>query len=180
MDIDWSKAPEGTEAAHPGNNGCYPAWYRRDAAGLVEQICPEAEVYTWAWMGSRRDFPHGSVLRPTSDKQTWTGEGRPPVGIVCEYQHGHHSGAWYDGKILYISSEYTIVLGDPVNEQHYYTRNLKFRPIRTPEQIAEEAKEKAIDVIEKRILDRIGDLNVRNLAEDLFDLLGEMSKSTDQ
>lgn len=75
----------------------------------------------------------------------WTGEGLPPVGTVCQYQHVHHAGAWYDGKILYISGEYTIVFGSPVDEQHYYTRNLKFRPIRTPSQLAAEEREKAIE-----------------------------------
>lgn len=152
MGIDLSKAPEGADYA------------ALDANGKI--VCWLADV---ALKGR-------SVVRINQ----WTGEGKPPAGTVCQYQHVHHGGAWYDGEILYISDEYTIVKGHLVGEQHYYTRCLKFLPIRTPEQIAEEAKQKAVDVIEKRIMDRMGDLNTRDLAEDLFDLLGEISKPTDQ
>jgi hypothetical protein len=75
----------------------------------------------------------------------WNGEGLPPVGTFCCFQHVHHGGAWYEGEILYISDEYTIIKGHPVGEQHYYTRNLEFRPIRTPEQIAADERESAIN-----------------------------------
>lgn len=78
--------------------------------------------------------------RPLVKRPDWNGEGPPPAGTVCSYQHTHHAGAWYDGEILYVSDEYTIVKGHPVGEQHYYTRNLTFRPIRTPEQIAAEER----------------------------------------
>lgn len=77
------------------------------------------------------------------DNPEWNGEGLPPVGAFCGYQYVHHGGAWYEGEILYVSDEYTIIKGHQVGEQHYYTRNLEFRPIRTPEQIAAEEREKA-------------------------------------
>lgn len=64
MNLNWSKAPEGAEAGHPGADELYPAWYRKDVSGLVEQICPDAGIHTWTWMGGRKDFPVGSVLRP--------------------------------------------------------------------------------------------------------------------
>jgi len=64
MNLDWSEAPEGAEAGHPGGEGLYPVWFRKDVAGLVEQICPAAGINTWTWMGGRKDFPVGSVLRP--------------------------------------------------------------------------------------------------------------------
>jgi hypothetical protein len=64
MNIDWSKAPEGTEAGYEGSRHLYSAWYRKAADGTVEQICPGAGVHTWQDMGGRRDFPFGSVLRP--------------------------------------------------------------------------------------------------------------------
>lgn len=82
--------------------------------------------------------------RPLVKRPYWNGAGSPPVGTVCSYRHTHHAGVWYDGEILYVSDEYTIVKGHPVGEQHYYTRNLTFRPIRTPEQIAADERGKAI------------------------------------
>jgi hypothetical protein len=64
MNVDWDEAPQGAEAGHPGGEGLFPAWFRKDTAGLVEQICPAAGINTWTWMGGRKDFPVGSVLRP--------------------------------------------------------------------------------------------------------------------
>jgi hypothetical protein len=79
MKIDWDNAPEGAEAAHPGNEGFYPAWYKRDVTGIVEQICPSAGVNNWTWMGGRRDFPNGHVLLPEKANKAWVGEGLPPL-----------------------------------------------------------------------------------------------------
>ena len=64
MKIDWSKAPEGTEACYPGDKQMYPAWYRTDRYGCVEQICEASGTTKWTTMGGRRDFPYGSVLHP--------------------------------------------------------------------------------------------------------------------
>jgi hypothetical protein len=66
MIIDWSKAPEGTEAAHAGCSQLYMAWYRRGTSGTVEQICPGAGVHSWQDMGGRLDFPFGHVPRPAA------------------------------------------------------------------------------------------------------------------
>lgn len=65
MSIDWSKAPEGAQAAYPGCDQLYPAWYRLDRHGYVEQICEGAGCDTWTGMGGRKDFPVGHILRPT-------------------------------------------------------------------------------------------------------------------
>jgi hypothetical protein len=88
MKIDWDNAPEGAEAAHPGNEGFYPAWYRRDTAGIVEQICPGAGVDHWTWMGGRRDFPNGHVLRPEKANKAWSGEGLPPLESIVRIVPG--------------------------------------------------------------------------------------------
>lgn len=176
MTIDWDNAPEGAEAAHPGSEGFYPAWYKRDVAGLVEQICPGAGVNHWTWMVGRRDFPNGHVLRPEKDKAPWTGEGLPPVGIDVEVLHSGHED-WTVQHINYIGGPKGIVVFRGKVDQEFACPviSCQFRPIRTPEQIAEEARQAAITVIEKRIMARMDDLNVRNLAEDLHVLLQEMA-----
>lgn len=64
MNIDWSNAPEGTEAAYAGCSQLYMAWYRHGSNGFVEQICPGAGIHHWQDMGGRLDFPYGSELLP--------------------------------------------------------------------------------------------------------------------
>lgn len=63
MNIDWSKAPEGTEAGSPESHEFFACWYRRNAFGEVEAIIVGTNDY-WVHMGGRRDFPYGAVLRP--------------------------------------------------------------------------------------------------------------------
>lgn len=70
MNIDWSKAPFDAEAGIEGRGGFYAAWYRRDGNGAVQQICPGAGITEWTWMGGRRDFPYGHVMRPAAVQTT--------------------------------------------------------------------------------------------------------------
>jgi hypothetical protein len=65
----------------------------------------------------------------------WNGEGLPPVGTVCEICYG--SSKWFPAKINYIGPVYVISgEDDGRDEQHYYRKDIQFRPIRTAEQIA--------------------------------------------
>ncbi|ALX94856.1 hypothetical protein AV650_15430 [Serratia fonticola] len=92
------------------------------------------------------------------DKQEWNGEGLPPVGTVCEAifneasktyyktkvfgvnEHGQPIHRWEEGskKFEYQASPLKSVIGSPV-----------FRPIRTPEQIEAERRER----IKKQMFD---------------------------
>ena len=80
--------------------------------------------------------------------EPWTGEGPPPVGVDFEWRYGGH--AWKTGKALYIGSVYVILEAND-GEQHYYVRDIQFRPIRTLEQIAADERKalikEAIDLI---------------------------------
>lgn len=96
--IDWGKAPEGTEAGYLGTSHAYDAWYKRDANGEVLQICPAAGFNDWVSMGGRKDFPVGSVLRPVAP--VWVGVGPPPVGTVCEVKLKGVS-VWCPAAILF-------------------------------------------------------------------------------
>lgn len=75
----------------------------------------------------------------------WTGEGLPPVGTVCEAFHPARE-TWLSVKIIdrQIGSECCACRDD----QDYLWWSTKFRPIRTPEQIA--AEEMARGVREMR------------------------------
>jgi hypothetical protein len=81
--------------------------------------------------------------------RTWTGEGLPPVGAVCEWRD-KYGGAWIETKIMYLSKHTALLLyrGDdecPDCEAAFSPDDCEFRPIRTPEQIAAEIRSKAVD-----------------------------------
>lgn len=111
------------------------------------------------------DDPGYVVIRSVPDKP-WTGEGLPPVGAVCERRtHADaEDGRYEEVKIIAHTSK-----GLPVWENtdamfagiskapHMVGGHPEFRPIRTPEQIAADEHEKAIDelaVATDWILDR--------------------------
>lgn len=86
----------------------------------------------------------------------WDGSGLPPAGTICEYRVS--GGQWFKCQIRYLTKPYmgcpievvmfsphlkgeqTAVIGDGESE-------VSFRPIRTPEQIAEEELQIATQAI---------------------------------
>lgn len=79
---------------------------------------------------------------PVAELTPWTGDGLPPVGVEVEWHECQQTG-WqrvtvlaYHGDEAWIApaGKPSIVVGNPAN----------FRPIRTPEQIAEEERNAAI------------------------------------
>ncbi|WP_417786719.1 hypothetical protein [Stutzerimonas xanthomarina] len=146
-DIDWSKAP---------------AW-----ANVV--ICAELGAHFWAssWGGQKlaENIQTGATqyatmygdhcwhLVASRHEAVWSGEGLPPVGAVCEYQVG--GGTWYQCTVRYITKpisgddvqvviECVHLFGEQVAVPGNEIGQVTFRPIRTPEQIAAEEREKAI------------------------------------
>lgn len=148
MDIDWSKAPADAEAGYLGTSSCYDAWYRKDGVGQVQQICPAGGCNEWTWMGGRKDFPVGAVLRPSARTATeWTGEGLPPFGTVCEY-NDLISSSWTRVKILaHFDNNVPVAVFIPDNDSQNKEVDQAiaecFRPIRTAEQVEKEEREVA-------------------------------------
>lgn len=182
MEIDWNTAPEWAKGHGLVVQGSIKqVWY----GDFSYMVVGDSRAYPFGGGSgeTRHNHAQGAIQFKTLRPAPWTGSGLPPVGTVCEIR-AHKLNDWSPATIKFASRN--VVVWDWEAEPALnglctaYAHAIEIRPIRTPEQIAEEAKEKAIDVIEKRIMDRMGDLNVRNLAEDLFDLLGEMSKQTDQ
>jgi len=184
--IDWSKAPADAHAGSAGNHQMFAAWYRKDGNGQVQQICEGAGVKDWMWMGGRTDFPIPHELRPALIKpEGWTGKGLPPVGTVVEVvSPGYH----HDRFARFIGKEVTIVAhdvieGDPVavfrmaiegfaSEQDYHALIAGcFRPIKTPEQIAEDERLSAMRPLTDLILSRIdiGHIDASGLAGFIHD-----------
>lgn len=139
MDINWSKAPEGT--TH-WVGGTHP-WHRH----------VDGKALFWAW-GEWRDLPgwlatvgelyaKSIQARPVAP---WNGDGLPPVGTVCEWSHT--DGIPWTGpvEVLFLS-KHTVLLRHPGNgdtEGAYSPGDCQFRPLRTAEQIAKEEREEAV------------------------------------
>ncbi|KAJ16550.1 hypothetical protein [Pseudomonas aeruginosa] len=145
MSIDWSKAPEGATHAGIIPSRKTNVWYR--------DIDPDRGRYKYfslmdeSWnINSGRPIAKELIPRPAESAPaapTWDGQGLPPVGVECEYRHM----IWPEYRrceIRYISDE-SLVAYDNGQEQYYRTHDMLFRPLRTPEQIAAEEREKAIE-----------------------------------
>lgn len=149
--IDWSKAPEGAthfEAARDESE-CDVFWRVKDGVALqVWRLIPwkkdpseQVETFTYGLKGCDDFDASRAVPRPVS----WSGEGLPPVGTVCEWLQGS-SHQWerieilaYNGLDAWIRQESGrgLIVGNIAN----------LRPLRTPEQIAADERENAISLM---------------------------------
>lgn len=105
-------------------------------AVVVEANWPEYEP-TWA-----------AIERRVTGGQ-WNGEGLPPVGLEIECTYDAW-GYWLKGKVLcygekMIFMEQESSKGDGKFEGSMNPDGIRFRPIRTPDQIAAEQRKAAID-----------------------------------
>ncbi|MFY8385474.1 hypothetical protein ACOWPS_20425 [Pseudomonas aeruginosa] len=137
MSIDWSTAPEGATHWEPAGLEFHEGWMKKEGNG-------------WFFWGLGAEWKYGGDVSAEREatfearpQEAWDGQGLPPVGTVCEYRHM----IWPEYRpceIRYISEE-SLVAYDDAQEQCYHTCDMLFRPIRTPEQIAAEEREKAIE-----------------------------------
>lgn len=130
--IDWSKAPEG--ASHYVIGWGFfkldlAGWFICDDGEKVWRKTPYQSPDNFSWWGN-------AVERPSAP--SWSGEGLPPVGVVCMADCGqvvivaHHCNGIH---AIYAESEVDGLL--------YYGEPNEFRPIRTTEQIAADERDKA-------------------------------------
>lgn len=162
-EIDWSKAPDGYDFAlstaadwngAPELKGTV-RFASRDGLGRFKDdtgMYPQIGRSSWEVIAER----------PVS----WAGEGLPPVGTVCEWKH---AGQWLKVEVAYLS-EWLIVLRDTrkadsslidsegveIAIDHWKEDAPVFRPLRTPEQIAAEEREKAVCVMHGLVLEKVG------------------------
>ncbi|MCF3988114.1 hypothetical protein [Pseudomonas aeruginosa] len=134
MSIDWSKAPE----------GCIGAFARiiSKTAFFVFSKRPSDYSSREGYEGEGEDGPYHvfSEYWEWIDKP-WDGQGLPPVGTVCEYYADENT--WRRCEIVAHKDGKAVVW---VNHAHIWTSSGGIlRPIRTPEQIAAEEREKAIE-----------------------------------
>lgn len=143
-DIDWSKAPKLAthyNAAEGKNARIYP-WMMLDDRGIWH-FYNHREL---AWLPMSDIFPGEHDVPVAVPNQAWTGQGLPPAGTVCEVKYFDD---WNQTTIIGVDSRGLTVFESPwAGSQTPYAAigyAEAFRPIRTPEQIAAEEREKAID-----------------------------------
>ncbi|WP_443692729.1 hypothetical protein [Pseudomonas sp.] len=152
MNIDWSKAPQATHYT-PGNpeEGLNAVYWR-----VIEGVTVKA----WAVRSS------GSIAeclsscafdlnRPDVIVKVWDGEGLPPVGIEIEALLpglGSTTYFWQRAKVVHGA------LPDSPGEVLVFSLETtrpawvdEFRPVRTPEQVAMEARKAAVEAMAEEL-----------------------------
>lgn len=156
-EIDWSKAPEG--ATHYSCDDRHAPWLKVEAPDRafwwdgqrwgrvlgfrmplpaeyvpLHAAGPDIGPFSVSVAGERLD----PLLPP------WNGDGLPPVGAVCEVED--EDGNWHECRILAHHMEDAVFIPGPGYPYGAYDGlpDGRFRPFRTPDQIAAEEREKAL------------------------------------
>jgi hypothetical protein len=148
-EIDWSKAPEGATHFDTRGNCC--------SIGFMK---PGVRRGEWEYFGMDGHWilygPVDSALKAAMVKRptdtSWTGEGLPPVGVECEVKNDINDG-WdrVDEVLAHTTIKGAVVAVFKRDDRVFYSPADAFRPIRTPEQIAAEEREKEVDQMVQRI-----------------------------
>jgi len=179
-EIDWSNAPE--EATHYLMEQEKPnrEYWIKQTLGMFYFCRLGYEAYGFRpWVCDFQRFLPSMVARPAK-AQAWSGEGLPPVGVVCEYNL--KAGPWFKCEIRYVLDKdqdpeadgWQAVIWCPhlEKEQMAKASSFNFRPIRTPEQIAADERNKACDRMYGVILDNVPEDRRKNgsdIVEALYD-----------
>lgn len=136
--IDWSEAPEGAMVLLKHVRDNRYAWAVSHAeesdAWMVEGTGFKFRLMESCWR----------VVSTRPSTPSWSGEGLPPVGVVCMAGCeqvvivAHHCNGIH---AIYAESESDGLL--------YYGEPNEFRKIRTPKQIAADERELAVDEMHK-------------------------------
>ena len=134
--IDWSKAPEGAThycLADPGRS----AW--RDMSGVNSKFWFDGR---WHDHGLTSEFClHTTVFQKRPVAPTWNGEGSPPFGTEIEV---NTVGDTWVKAVLAYQSHYTCVFNCGDSDWVTTVDQAKIRPVRTPEQIADDERKAEI------------------------------------
>ena len=143
-EIAWSKAPEGCTHYVVGSTAPYEKrvgdnwWYwsvGREAWIAMSNI------------GDQR-LVEGLLAIIPRPSPAWNGEGKPPVGTVCQWFSPIYG--WLGGKVVGHDGTLTVIAH---NDGYTGCHPHEVRPIRTPEQIAADEREAAIAEMVKLVAD---------------------------
>jgi hypothetical protein len=133
MNIDWSNKPEGATHIVADIYGL------SDTQKVANERCCYRKKVGGLWFG----FENGkwfAINSPEAHRYQklpvpWTGEGHPLAGTVCELSVSEKN--WFEVTVSFIGKELLIAKVDG-QEICRELRICRFRPIRTPDQIAAE------------------------------------------
>ena len=134
--IDWSKAPEGADKYNTHNSMFYKGERPYFQVFIHDQWRQSAIIKSNELFVYRQTTP------------SWSGEGLPPVGVVCEWKE-KTGFQWVSAEVLFISESSVVMKRADGYEWQMMTARTAFRPIRTPEQIAAGEREAAVDEMHK-------------------------------
>lgn len=158
-EIDWSKAPEGATHWMPESYEWLEGFWKR--TGNANYFY---EKGVWEF-SSGKPFGHPNlVARPSL---AWSGEGLPPIGVVCEAWIDDGRLCWHTVSIIGHHPEEPGLLAVAMmgnNDKLQWVN--EFRAIRTPDQIAADEREAAVNGM--LCHDALGGTR-RGLAEALYD-----------
>ncbi|MGN8278316.1 hypothetical protein [Pseudomonas sp. SMN5] len=136
MNIDWSKAPEWAvaHALYAFGGAISEVWVGKEQYQRLDQ--PKPFPYGGGVGDARHNPRRYQFLYETLRPSPWNGEGLPPVGTVCEFEaYAAGNPIWKECRVIAHDEGFAVI-----NYKNNYSayRAGKFRPIRTPEQIAAE------------------------------------------
>lgn len=148
MSIDWSKAPEGATHWEPSGPDFNKGWMKKEGN----------EWFYWG-EGAKKWFKGKLFCNVSAEREAtfearpqeaWDGHGLPPVGTTCIVEPhntlwGFSSTSGHERKILAYHTDYVWLGNGDTPLETTRIDKVYFRPIRTPEQIAAEEREKAIE-----------------------------------
>lgn len=131
--VDWSKAPEGATHWMPESHEWQEGFWKRE--GEANYFFDRGE---WAFSGAK-PFGHPSLVKRPATPQ-WSGEGLPPVGAVVEWFSPVYG--WLGGRVVGHDGTVAVISH---NDGYTGCHPHEVRPIRTAEQLAAEARERAVE-----------------------------------
>ncbi|MDP5677803.1 hypothetical protein P3815_24990 [Pseudomonas aeruginosa] len=146
MSIDWSKAPEGATHWEPAGPEFDEGWMKKEGD------------YWFYWVEGTNKWFHGPSCSVSAERaarfearpqDAWDGQCLPPVGTVCIVEPhntlwGFSSTSGHERKILAYHTDYVWLGNGDTPLETTRIDKVDFRPIHTPEQIAAEEREKAV------------------------------------
>ena len=155
-EIDWSIAPEGATHWAPETDKSHECWYKKRGNGWM--VSSKGTGYEWREISFPKRNLSELIPRPADptakdhrhEQPAWTGTGLPPVGTVCEMWH-EKIGDWLKAEVAFAGEKILVVRYHSIAHGHHEAAIMNLdsekllRLPRTPEQIAAEEREKAVD-----------------------------------
>ena len=151
MNIDWSKCPEATHFDPVDQN------FLRE---IGESLLLFNTMRGWTVpIYTQYGVTIKDCNRPLIKRPEWTGEGIPPAGTFCEFK-SKSVEKWSECHVKYQfeNGEAVVAICGP-REVVLWVSGFDFRPIRTPDQIAADERQRVVMAIGDILITSRGNSN---------------------